>query len=185
MGLKDFLPFAKFFRRDPHAPAAMALYAAAVVQAREPAFYARLGVADSVDGRFDMVALHVFLLLRRLRKAGPEAAGLSQAIFDIMFADMDQNLREMGVGDLGVGKKVKRMAEAFYGRVAAYDAGLDGNAAALEAALARNLYRGAAPATPLLAAMAAYVRGQDQALAGQDAAALLAGRAVFAPVEAP
>lgn len=185
MGLKDFLPFANIFRRDPHEAAAMALYAALVVQARHPEFYTRLGVADTVDGRFDMVALHAFLVLRRLRRAGAAAAGLSQALFDIMFADMDQNLREMGVGDLGVGKKVKRMAEAFYGRVAAYDAGLDGDGAALEAALARNLYRGAVPDAGALAAMAAYMRRQDAALAGQDAAALLAGRVSFASVEGP
>jgi cytochrome b pre-mRNA-processing protein 3 len=159
------------------------LYRAAVEQARRPAFYARLGVPDSVDGRFDMIALHVFLLLHRLKRDGRAQGPVGQALFDLMFADMDASLREMGVGDLSVGRKVKAMAEGFYGRVAAYEAGLAGAGDALEQALRRNLYGTAAPAPAQAAAMAAYVRRQAAALARMPGEALLAGEAAFAAPE--
>lgn len=180
MGLKELLRFPRLLRRTRHEPAAAALYSAAVVQARRPEFFARWDVADTVDGRFDMVALHVFLLLRRLRADGERSRNLSQALFDIMFADMDQNLRELGVGDMGVGKRIRRMAEAFYGRIAAYDAGLDmSDPAVLEAALTRNLWRGSPPEPDAVAAVAAYMRRQDAALAAQPLAPLLEGRVAF------
>ena len=113
----------QLFRPDPTSAVARRLYEAVVAQARQPVFFAEWEVPDTVDGRFEMVALHAHLLLRRLRDGGP-AADLAQALFDVMFADMDASLREMGAGDLGVGRRVKQMATAFYGRMAAYDAGL-------------------------------------------------------------
>src|SRR5579885_2019728 len=102
-------------------PAAAALYRAVVAQARAPAFYVAYGVPDTLDGRFDLIALHMFLVLHRL-KSDTDASTVSQALFDIMFDDMDRSLREMGVGDLGVGRRVRAMAEALYGRMAAYEA---------------------------------------------------------------
>lgn len=180
MGLKDLLPFASFFRRPPHEAAATELYAALVTQARRPEFYEACGVPDTVDGRFDMIAVHAFLLMRRLRAEGEAARGLSQSLFDIMFADMDQNLREIGVGDLGVGKRVKAMAQAFYGRVGAYDAGLDDPAdPALAAALRRNLYRKTAPSEAQVAALVMYMRRENAALAGQPSDELHGGRVAF------
>ncbi len=180
MGLKDLLRLSSLFRRGDSEPAATMLYSAAVIQARRPEFYACWGVADNVDGRFDMVALHAFLLLRRLRAGGEPARRLSQSVFDIMFADMDQNLRELGVGDMGVGKRIRRMAEAFYGRLSAYDAGLDSSdPAVLESALTRNLWRGNPPAGTAVATVADYVRRQDAALAAQDLMLLLEGRVDF------
>jgi cytochrome b pre-mRNA-processing protein 3 len=178
------MPFARLFQRRRRGHAAHALYAATVVQARQPEFYTRFAVADTVDGRFDVLALHAFLLLRRLGiVAGPgaeEARALSQAVFDLMFADMDQNLREIGVGDLSVGKKVRQMAEAFYGRINAYEAALDGPPdvapAALAEGLARNLYRGAPPAAECVAALALYVLGQWDHLKGLADAALCEGQ---------
>ncbi len=155
---------------------AQALYLAVVEQARQSAFYTDMGVPDTIDGRFDMILLHAFLLLRRLRGAGKRGDRLAQAIFDEMFADMDRNLREMGVGDLSVGRRVKKMVAAFYGRIAAYDSGLESDEAELSAALGRNLYGASAPASGQLEAMADYVRSQDDLLAAQDAADLLAGR---------
>ena len=104
-------------RRD----SARLLYAAVVARAREPVFYTRFRVPDSLDGRFDMIALHAFLVLRRLKEEGADGAALGQALFDVIFSDMDRSLREMGAGDLGVGRRVKRMARGFYGRIAAYD----------------------------------------------------------------
>jgi cytochrome b pre-mRNA-processing protein 3 len=116
-----------FERRRQAADAARALYERAVAQARQPGFYTALGVPDSLDGRFDLVAVHVFLLLYRLKRERAAAAPLAQCLFDVMFDDMDESLRELGVGDLGVGWRVKAMAKALYGRLAAYEAGLAGD----------------------------------------------------------
>ncbi len=131
-------------RRPPHERAGFTLYGAAVAAARAPYFYADLGVRDSVEGRLDLIHLHAALLVRRLRrdtdKRGP---ALAQAVFDAMFSDMDVNLREMGVSDLVVGKRVRGLWEAFHGRATAYETALDGaDQAAMAAALARNVWRG-------------------------------------------
>jgi cytochrome b pre-mRNA-processing protein 3 len=171
------------FTRKPHERAGFALYGVAVAEARQPAFFAELGAPDTLDGRFDLVALHVALVIRRLRR-DPDARGpaLAQAVFDAMFADMDVNLREMGVSDLAVGKRVRRMWEAFHGRAAAYEAALDaGDWAALAEALSRNIWRGAAPEGAEAAALSLAGRAMalDAALAGADFAALLRGELAF------
>ena len=195
-----FLGRARPTRRKPAcggdsaiADAAPGIYREAVVAARAPEFYAVHGVPDTPDGRFDMIALHVFLALRRLkREQGPaqaQAMALAQALTDAMFADMDRNLREMGVGDLGVGKQVKALAAAFRGRVAAYDAALEKNdgGQALAEALGRNLYRGAAvqAAREGAARLAIHVRAADTALAAWPWSALASGNAVFPPPPVP
>ncbi len=182
--------FFKFFggQRPDFSEPALGLYRAAVAAARVPEFYTFHGVPDTPDGRFDMIALHVFLALRRLkREQGPargDAAALAQALIDLMFADMDRNLREMGVGDLAVGKQVKALAAAFRGRVAAYDAALeriDGDSGLAEA-LGRNLFRGAAlSAGAGTNRLARHVRAADAALAALPWSALAAGNAVFPP----
>ncbi|MBX6322440.1 MAG: hypothetical protein IRY94_11480 [Rhodospirillaceae bacterium] len=175
------------FRRDPLREAAARLYAEAVAQARRPDFYESAGVPDSLDGRFEMVALHVFLIMRRLRGEGVQAEALSRRVAEDLFADMDANLREMGVGDLGVGPRVRRMAKAFYGRAAAYDAGLEESAgpATLADALRRNLYGTVAAAPGQAERMAAYVRAAAAALAAQPVEAVLAGRVRFEAGPAP
>jgi len=156
-----------------------ALYAKAVAQARLPVFYAEREVPDTVDGRFDLLVLHVFLLLHRLGAEGRETKALNQGLFDLMFADMDRSLREMGVSDMSVGKRVKEMARAFYGRVDAYEPVLD-DQAKLEEALARNLYRGAEVKQTSLAAMAHYIQRQVAALAALDPSAIAEpGKACF------
>lgn len=162
-----------------HNPAADALYAALVEQARRPVFYTEFGVPDTVDGRFEMIVLHMFLVLHRLKvEPGHEAFG--QDLFDTMFADMDRSLREMGVSDLSVGRHVKNMAKGFYGRVAAYEAGLtDMSGAALADALRRNVY-GTLAEAPDPAPLAAYLRASVAALAAQPVGELTAGRTVFA-----
>ncbi len=173
---------ARLFRRKPFEREGHALYTCAVEAARQPAYYLELGVADTLQGRFDLFGLHVALLIRRLRHdADPAGAPLAQAVFDAMFGDMDLNLREMGVGDMSIGKRVKRMWEAFHGRAQAYEAALDaGDSAALAEALTRNLWNGEAPvgAAPRLAARAMAL---DAALAAQPMAALRAGRVAFPP----
>src|SRR4051812_46321929 len=131
-------PF-KHFRKPPSPPATIeAIYGMIVAQAREPAFYAAFGVPDTVDGRFDMLLLHLWMVLRRLLRSG-DGGELSQMLFDHFCADMDGNLREMGVGDLTVPKRMQKFGEAFYGRSMAYDTALAAGAAALAEALCKNV----------------------------------------------
>lgn len=159
--------------------AADGLYAALVEQARCPEFYVALGVPDTVDGRFEMIALHAFLVLNRL-KGEPGQAAFAQALFDTMFADMDRSLREMGVSDLSVGRHVKNMAKGFYGRVAAYESGLaDAGPAKLDDALRRNVY-GTLAEAPDPGPLARYLRASVAALAAQSVAEVAAGRPRFA-----
>ena len=174
------------FRRKPHERAGFELYSAAVVAARTPWFFDALGVPDRLDGRFDLIGLHVALVIRRVRKdADPQGAALAQAVFDAMFADMDINLREMGVSDLSVGKRVKRMWEAFHGRAQAYEAALDaGDPAALAAALQRNVWRVEGEPTPAAHRLAAHAMRAAAALDAQPISALLRGEVCFpAPEE--
>ena len=93
----------------------MKLYSGVVAQARQPYFYTDLAVPDTPDGRYDMIMIHAFLLLHRLKQDLPNTEEISQAVFDIMFEDMDKSLREMGAGDVGIGRRIKEMAKAFYG----------------------------------------------------------------------
>ncbi len=146
-----------------------------------PRFFTDAGVPDTVDGRFELICLHAFLYLHRLKREQPQAAPLGQRFFDTMFADFDRSLREMGTGDLSVGREVKRMASAFYGRVAAYEEGLSGDDSVLQAALARNLYGTASPPPGGLDMMALYLRRAAERLRRQSAAELLAGEVSFGP----
>jgi cytochrome b pre-mRNA-processing protein 3 len=135
------------------------LYAQIVGQARSPEFYNLCGVPDTVAGRFDLIGLHAYLVMRRLKEMDDQrGADLSQRLFDAMFADMDRNMREMGVGDLSVGKKVKALAKSFYGRTKAYDDGLAGGQGDLEQALRRNLFLEGDPADYQVSRMAVYLR---------------------------
>lgn len=160
------------------------LYGALVGQARSPVFYRDMGVPDTAGGRFEMVALHVFLALRRLRAGGETGKELGQQLFDVLFDDMDQTLREMGVGDLSMGKKIKALASSFYGRMQAYDEGLDDtDGDKLAAALSRNVFPGSAAAQANAAALAAYVRRAEGDLAVQPIGDVMAGRITFTPFE--
>jgi cytochrome b pre-mRNA-processing protein 3 len=172
----------RLFSSSKAEQAAATLYQSIVDQARRHEFYTQLGVPDTPDGRFDLIVAHAVLVFRRLRADEKAAQEVAQALFDHMFADMDENLREMGVGDLGVGKRVKAMAKGFYGRLAAYDAGLSSSTAGvLEAALARNLYRKAEPTPEQLAAVARYLQEEAAALASRPADRLKAGEVRFGP----
>lgn len=173
------------FKANPARQAAELAYRRVVAHARQPGFFVDGGVPDTIDGRFELICLHAFLYLRRLKREQPQSAPAGQRFFDLMFADFDRSLREMGTGDLSVGREVRRMAQSFYGRIAAYDEGLAADEAVLRAALARNLF-GTAPASAVqLAAMAEYVRREAAHLDGQDAAALLAGDIAFGAPPAP
>ena len=119
-----------------------AIYGMIVTQAREPLFYRDLGVPDTVNGRFDLLVLHLWMVLRRLQAGRRAAADLSQALFDRFCDDMDANLREMGVGDLTVPKRMQAFGEAFYGRTAAYDLALADGREPLAQALCKNILNG-------------------------------------------
>jgi cytochrome b pre-mRNA-processing protein 3 len=135
-------PFNHF--RKPQAPprgTIEAIYGMIVTQAREPLFYGQFGVPDTVNGRFDLLVLHLWVVLRRL-KSMEGGMGLSQALFDRFCDDMDDNLREMGVGDLTVPKRMQAFGEAFYGRTAAYDLALAAGGEPLAEALCKNILNG-------------------------------------------
>jgi cytochrome b pre-mRNA-processing protein 3 len=174
-----------FRRRDP---AASVLYQEIVGQARRPAFYLVCGVPDTVQGRFEMIALHMFLVLHRLKREGEPATALAQDLFDLMFQDMDRNLRELGTGDLAVGKRIKALAKGLYGRIAAYERGLgEGGGTApdtLEQAIARNVFPSGAPEAACLGALVDYMRRSPAVLAAQAYNELSAGRIAFAAVPA-
>jgi cytochrome b pre-mRNA-processing protein 3 len=166
-------------RANQYERAGFALYAAAVAAARDPWFYQALAVPDTLDGRFDLIALYVSLLVQRLRQAPEPGPILAQAVFDAMFGDMDDNLREIGVGDLSIGKRVRAMWNAFHGRARAYEAAVNaGDRAALEASLERNVWRGRAP-QGAASSLAAIVLSQAANLAEQPIEAFAAGSAKF------
>ena len=152
------------------------LYGEAIAIARRPDLFAKYGVTDDVDGRFDALALVVSLVMRRLKGMGDEGRDLSQHLFDSMFADMDLSLREMGAGDLGVSKRVRVMAEAFMGRLDAYTTAIDNeDFDALAGALERNLLRGVNSPDARQSGLVDYVLALAAALETIDAQAMLDG----------
>ena len=158
---------------------AMDLYRRIVAQARRPVFYQRYAVADSLDGRFDLIVLHLHLVLERLGTLA-EGGALQRALQEVFFADLDRSLREMGVGDLSVGKRVKQMARAFYGRVRAYETPLrEGDREGLARALVRNLWRGTDPGGGRAEALAAHLVAQARHLAARSDADIAQARLDF------
>lgn len=136
------------FRKKRATEAVYAVYAAIVAQSRRPKFYAEWNVPDTVTGRFDMISLHMALLFRRLRKEGQAVDDFAQAVFDLFFKDMDRSLREMGVTDLGVPKKIQKMGNIFYGLLTSLNEAMDrGDQAEVEDVIRRNLFDGAETAT--------------------------------------
>lgn len=169
----------RLFKDKSRDDAVRSVYERIVQQARRQAFYRDCGVPDTLDGRFEMIALHAFLVLHRLKHDCEAASDFAQALFDLLFLDMDSSLRELGAGDLGVGRRVKTMAQGFYGRIAAYQAGLDEGHETMVAALRRNLYGTVEPRDPELRAMARYVASEAARLAAQDHGSLMAGELDF------
>lgn len=156
------------------------LYGSIVAAARESVFYRDLGVPDSLAGRFEMITLHLFLLLERLKSEGEAGQKLGRNVVERLFAELDDTMREWGVGDLTVPKQMHEAAGAFYGRLKAYEVAMVGPPDALASALVRNVYAGetagkAAPASHL----AAYVRRAALGLQHQPFAAIAGGEIVF------
>ncbi|WP_245620139.1 ubiquinol-cytochrome C chaperone family protein [Phenylobacterium immobile] len=166
--------FDRLFRPRGAVRAGRALYSAAVDQARTPALYQDLATPDTAEGRFEIYSLHVVLLLDRLRGHGPAASDVSQTLFDTYVTSLDHALREMGVGDLSVGKKMRKLGEAFFGRAKSYEAAFAAfpQTTELSDLVARTIYAEAgAPTEP----MVAYIRKQRDGLAIQPLEGLLAG----------
>ncbi|MEI6556766.1 MAG: ubiquinol-cytochrome C chaperone family protein [Rhodospirillaceae bacterium] len=156
-------------------------YALVVEQSRRPGFYLWCGIPDSLDGRYEMLALHAFLVVHRLKGQGEAARLFSRDFFEGMITEMDCTVREMGVGDMGVPPRVKRMVKGFNGRIVAYDRGIAGAGDdALLAALDNNLFGTVLePAPEALARMAGYLRQAVAVLEAQPLEALLAGEVCF------
>jgi cytochrome b pre-mRNA-processing protein 3 len=162
------------FRRTRHPDTISTLYGMIVAQARLPCFYRDYGVADTVNGRFDLLVMHLALVVDRLMP-DPALRELGQGLFDRFCRDMDDNLREIGISDLKVPKEMRRMGEAFYGRAQAYQAALAAaDDRALVEAVTRNIY-GGSPKPAAAGRLAAYMRAAVRQLAAQGGAALAGG----------
>jgi cytochrome b pre-mRNA-processing protein 3 len=176
----------KFFSFSREKETAHKMYRIIVEQARQPIFYKEFGVADTFDGRFDMISLHMILVIRRLKSDVEKTRKLSQALFDYMFDDIDLNLRELGIGDMGVLVRVKKMAKAFYGRLESYDQGLSqDDDTTLAAALERNLFRENETTPENLALIVAYMRREAARLDTCEVGSLLNGELDFTPPPEP
>jgi cytochrome b pre-mRNA-processing protein 3 len=151
------------FRRDPRAPLVEALHLRIDEAARAPDLYLRLGLPDTVEGRFEALALHLVLVLRALRRLPAPAAEFGQELVDAFFRQLDASLRELGVGDMGVPKRMKKLAAGFYNRAAAYDAALDsGDAERVAASVGEHVGLEAIP----LRGLARYALATEAELAG-------------------
>lgn len=155
------------FRQRPDERQGDALYALAVEQARQPAFYTALGVADRIDARFELYTLHVLILFLRLKQDGERGEVAAQKLFDTYISSLDHTLRELGVGDVSVGKKMRKLGESLYGRMSAYEGPLRAeDVDSLAAALAKNVYESADAATGN--ALARYAVASRQNLTTQS-----------------
>jgi cytochrome b pre-mRNA-processing protein 3 len=163
-------PFNHFSKpRIPSRGTIEAIYGMIVTQAREPLFYRDFGAPDTVNGRFDLLVLHLWMVLHRL-KSIEGGVDLAQTLFDRFCDDMDANLREMGIGDLTVPKRMQAFGEAFYGRAAAYDLALAAGREQLAQALCKNILNG--EGIENARRLAVYAEAAIAALAGTDEASL-------------
>ncbi len=168
--------------RDGPRHTAGELYGGVVAAARRPAFYADLGVPDTPEGRFELIALHMFLVLERLRREGNAGEAVSRHILEAFVTDMDDCMREMGVGDLTVPKRVKRAAAGFYERAGIYRGGLEAGAGAALAAALQGYIFSAGTAPKAAAQLADYVSRNAAQLTATPARDVLAGRVAFLPL---
>ncbi len=169
--------FRGLFSPKPEKRIAQELHRKVVEAARQPALYGEDGVSDTIDGRFELVVLHTALVVLVLQKSeDPQARAVSQALFDTMFDDFDAAMRELGVGDSAVGKKIRFMAEGFYGRAKALDEALSAqdDSQSLQRVLARNTL-GVDEPDSRAERLSLYVNAAHAALQSQGADALIAG----------
>src|SRR5712671_5298762 len=169
-------------RPEPALPVSRRLYDVLVARARAPIFHTAFAVPDTIDGRFDLLTLHAFLVLDALKLLGEAGDNLGTELASVIFAGFDEALRELGVGDFGISRRMKALAGAFYGRLEAYRAA--DTADELAAILLRNLYRGETARAPDAAALAHYMLSARKHVIGQ-AANLLQGMCDFGPLPNP
>lgn len=170
----------KFFRaRRAEKQVAYSLYKKLVEQARHPTFYIELGVEDSIEGRFDLILLHLFLVDDRLEQAGEQNVSLRRTLHEAMVTDLDRSFREIGVGDMSVGKEMKKVGNAWLGRHIAYSEAFaaDDEGQSLVKALAKNIYGD--EVNTHAAELAVYTRKAKQLLALADIETLVGGDLVF------
>jgi len=162
------------FKKSTDSAPVYAVYNAIVAQSRQPVFYADWAVPDTVTGRFDMISLHMALVFRRLRSEDKAVKGFSQAVFDLFFKDMDRSLREMGVGDLSIAKRIQKMGNLFFGLLAAVNEAIDArDMDLLDDVLRRNIYAGVED--PPARKLSDYLVAQSEALLDQSIASITAG----------
>lgn len=169
----------RFQNRRARREQAERLHEAIIAQSRQPAFYAHLGVPDTMLGRYEMVCLHAYLVLTRLNRESEEGHRLAQKLHDLIFDDFDVALREAGLGDMGVGKRIKKLARNLHGRISVYDAGLAAGDSEMDAILRRNMYASVEPDKAEVAGMIAYIKAARQeidACSGED---MFGGNPVF------
>ncbi|MBI35978.1 MAG: phage tail protein [Alphaproteobacteria bacterium] len=159
------------------------IYKLIVDQARSKDFYLTYGVPDTELGRFEMICLHCYLIFKRFSKEKNEASKLSQKVHDLMFADFDQTLREKGIGDMGIGKRIKSLARNLYGRIDAYEKGYLAGTSGLYDALTRNLYASVTVTDKEVYKMVIYVNNSINHLFDQDIEKLLIGEIDFMSTE--
>lgn len=158
---------------------AVRLREALIEQSRQPDFYRDFGVPDTMLGRYEMVCLHAYLLLRRLKGEGAAGRALAQTLHNVIFDDFDVALREVGVGDMGIGKRIKKLAYNLHGRISAYEQGLAAGDEDMAAALRRNLYASVEPSEPQVSAMTAYIRAARDVIDTADLTSILAANPPF------
>ncbi|MBL4803263.1 MAG: ubiquinol-cytochrome C chaperone family protein [Alphaproteobacteria bacterium] len=171
--------FGLFKKKNPYEQAVHEVYAEALENTRKKEFYTEYGVPDTFDGRFDLLLLHIFMILNRMLKDSPvNAESFNQALFDETFKDMDQTLREMGIGDMGVPKHMRKMMKAFNGRMHGYQYAIKENT--LSFALKNNLY-GTAPETDpaVILKMEQKVLEMEKVLQKQDVSDIMSGKINF------
>ena len=177
----DFLSRSKKLNNAAHQ-----LFLNVIEQSRNDKFYKNYGVEDSLDGRFDLMTMHMSIILNKLEQHSEinDAKIVRRNLQEIMFDNLDLSLREIGVGDLGVGKKIKVMAEAFYGRIAVYQSLLNSNnQGELSDALERNLYRGKDLDDKILPEMVKYVFSQWDNVHEQSIEKIVKGNIIFLAIE--
>ncbi len=150
-----------------------------VEQSRLAPFYAEFGVPDTMLGRYEMVCLHAYLVLTRMKREGDRGKRVAQTLHNKLFDDFDIALREVGLGDMGIGKRIKKLARNLHGRISAYDAGLAAGDRELGDALRRNMYASAEPTDEEVSGMIDYVRAARREIDGCPGDALFEGRPAF------
>ena len=167
------------FGRQSRSRRIAALYGRLIAASRQPGFYENLQVPDTIEGRYEMLVVHCYLVLRRLHALGRPAIWVSQSLFEFMLDDLDRSAREIGVGDMGIAKQMKRLGKGFYGRAAAYDSALNAcDSLQLATALARNVLDSDV-ASQAAQGLTVYVQAADRHMQQFTLEELLATEALF------